>query len=876
MSAPLSFQHEMLLANAGSGKTYALTSRIIRLLLAGVSIDRIAALTFTRKSAGEFLDELLLRLADAASNSEKCAQLAASANRPELSAEDCCQLLAHIIEHFGCLGLGTIDSFFARIARQFPLESGLPEDFAIADTASLASARDRALAAAFARGTQDAASLEAMIEQCRQISRRNGERDVFGTLLHQVESLHQDYLDTPPGCTWGDANAIWKGKPPFADDIDLPQVIDAFEQIIHATAPELPDPAIANLEAGLAELRALEPGQAWSKDLQKFITQKLSSEPKSGHIQFDRKKTGWVELTAEVRAARARLVEALFGDALRQVLARAQGLYQFIGHYESVYAELVRDAGLVSFSDINAMLAERASDTGDLEALDWRTQVAYRIDQYFDHWLLDEFQDTSRSQWRILRTFLDEVLMDDAAQRSFFYVGDTKQAIYSWRGGDPTLFNEIFHHYSPAIEEAAPLTESWRSTKPIIEMVNTVFENVEAIQHELTLKDEALQGWQTGWNTHLVAEPLQEKVGFATWRALEKDPDDEASAQHMEVRRILEEVRPTEHDIECAVLLRKNNEAAELAAYLQTAGIPVAVEGKSNPCTDNPLGSAVLAALRAVAHPADSYAATIAAGYPCASAWGMSDLKHFRTQTLQRIAEEGYAITIQNWVELAELGTHTLIRPQHIKQESTTDREQSSQAKQTESFLTTRGEALLAAAETYDARNNSGEGIDGFIAFVESLEMQEAEATNAVRIMTVHQAKGLGFEMVITCGLDGRSGGGSTDELVLGPDPRTPEWGLILPRKDIAKADPLLNALVEKEAAESQLSELCNAYVALTRAKRALYVLSNSLGEKSKAKNFGRHLQLTLEENWSAGDPQWHKVAGASISPAPPPTSSAS
>ena len=73
MSLPVSFNHEMLVANAGSGKTFALTTRIIRLLLAGVSMDRIAALTFTRKSAGEFLDELLVRLSEAASDRKKLA-----------------------------------------------------------------------------------------------------------------------------------------------------------------------------------------------------------------------------------------------------------------------------------------------------------------------------------------------------------------------------------------------------------------------------------------------------------------------------------------------------------------------------------------------------------------------------------------------------------------------------------------------------------------------------------------------------------------------------------------------------------------------------------------------------------------------------------
>ena len=245
------FEHEMLVANAGSGKTYTLTTRIIRLLLAGVAMDRIAALTFTRKSAGEFLDELLLRIADAALDPDELAKLAGSTGQPELSSEDCCRLLEHIVAHFGKLGLSTIDSFFARIARQFPLESGLPEEFAIADSASLASARERALAACFTRGTDGDEALQAMIEQCRQISRQRGERNVFGMLLDQIESLHQRLLETPDDCTWGDADSIWKGEKPFADAPDLAPAIDHFENIVRAQNPELSEDGIAYLNENM-------------------------------------------------------------------------------------------------------------------------------------------------------------------------------------------------------------------------------------------------------------------------------------------------------------------------------------------------------------------------------------------------------------------------------------------------------------------------------------------------------------------------------------------------------------------------------------------------------------------------------------------------
>ena len=71
------------------------------------------------------------------------------------------------------------------------------------------------------------------------------------------------------------------------------------------------------------------------------------------------------------------------------------------------------------------------------------TGMNFRLDSSFDHWLLDEFRDTSRLQWQALRDLVDEIIQSDSGRRSFFYVGDTKQAIYSWRGGDPRLFDEV-------------------------------------------------------------------------------------------------------------------------------------------------------------------------------------------------------------------------------------------------------------------------------------------------------------------------------------------------------------------------------------------------------------------------------------------------
>lgn len=79
-----------------------------------------------------------------------------------------------------------------------------------------------------------------------------------------------------------------------------------------------------------------------------------------------------------------------------------------------------------------------------------RLLIDWRLDAKFDHWLLDEFQDTSYTQWTILRNLLDEAVQDAEHRRSLFYVGDVKQAIFAWREGDARLFRQIFEHYNQA------------------------------------------------------------------------------------------------------------------------------------------------------------------------------------------------------------------------------------------------------------------------------------------------------------------------------------------------------------------------------------------------------------------------------------------
>ena len=100
--------------------------------------------------------------------------------------------------------------------------------------------------------------------------------------------------------------------------------------------------------------------------------------------------------------------------------------------------------------------------------------LAYRLDGWFDHWLLDEFQDTSRSQWAALAPLVEEVWQESEGRRTLFYVGDVKQAIYGWRGGDAGLFTEVARGYETCLKDEK-LGRSYRSGEKILRAVERVF-----------------------------------------------------------------------------------------------------------------------------------------------------------------------------------------------------------------------------------------------------------------------------------------------------------------------------------------------------------------------------------------------------------------
>ena len=153
-----------------------------------------------------------------------------------------------------------------------------------------------------------------------------------------------------------------------------------------------------------------------------------------------------------------------------------------------------------------------------------------------------------------------------------------------------------------------------------------------------------------------------------------------------------------------------------------------------------------------------------------------------------------------------------------------------------DAYGTMRLEDLCQAAGEFD--RGQSRDVNAFIRFMDFYHLNAAPTDGVVRVMTVHQAKGLGFDVVICPDLQGRSMGSTgVIDVLIGDDPDTnqPEWLLQAPRKGVALYDPVLASEVRRVEHDSTFSELCVLYVALTRARRAMYIVSSFQGKTSKA-----------------------------------------
>ena len=477
-------------AHAGSGKTHVLAQRVIRLLLADTDPSCILALTFTKAAAANMATKVFSTLAgwvtldDAALADAITAvdERAPDARRLELAR----RLFARAVETPGGLKIQTIHAFCERILHLFPFEANVPARFSVLDD----TAAEELLARAQAETVVAAATASKGSEALERVIATVGE-DGFAALMKEAVGIRHVLRDL------GDADRIASlvraglaiGQDRTADveqeivqggisPAEWPRLIAALRHTNTAKSRTMADDLAAALGGAIAVQASAYRGILLTGKDQPFKDGYLVKAFRTDHPDLASRLDADRERVATLVDRLKRIETAERTHALA-VLAEA-----VIGRYE---AEKAR-RGLLDFDDLIA-----ATDT--MLASGTAAWVLYRLDQGIDHILVDEAQDTSAAQWRILDHLLQEFTAGAGAakrRRTIFVVGDPKQSIYSFQGASPAAFDAqqraIARRYQVLAGEdprrwrfeANTLTLSFRSTPEVLAAVDAVFETADA------------------------------------------------------------------------------------------------------------------------------------------------------------------------------------------------------------------------------------------------------------------------------------------------------------------------------------------------------------------------------------------------------------
>ena len=796
-------------ASAGSGKTFALAKRYIQLLInphlapEEIPISNILAITFTNKAAIEMKERILEFL--------KKMALGLSENEP--TRKKASGILDYLIRNYNFFQVQTIDSFINTILFSCAFKLNLSSGFRTRedhrqylayslDTLIDAADKDENLKNLFRNFLAHYLSID---NKTGWFPKQN--------ILSVSTSLYSHYNKYPGRFTVNEA-----------DSRDLPGIKKSILKTINDLNKNMP----AGVDGRF--LKFLNSFSEKNKD--GFSLDKISDFFKrqdvpmnKGYITPEETKKLWNSIKTDIR----RLCET-----------ESAALYNC---YIEIFDKILNNLEILSAKEDVLFLEELNKKVNGLfDSADFGVPELYsRLATNFKHFLIDEFQDTSRLQWENLFIMIEDALSQGG---SLFYVGDRKQAIYRFRGGSVSLFESVKTAFkdSNLIEE--PLNLNYRSQKEIVQFNNMVFSEANLNRFFVDT------GRQTGLSVSDVDEIAeifknsaqdykQDKPnGYVKLEFMDcRDKQEQRDILRPKVIALIKELNKTVPLKDIAILVRKNKEVELLTLWLIQEGIPVESEKTLN-IKENSFVKEIFSFLEFLNSPIDNLSfASFLLGDIFLKASGLerSQMQDFLFDLRDKSRKGAYLYTEFRtkfpaiWQEfIGEFFKNIDLIPLYELVISIFGKFNVMQ-----NFPEYQG-FFMRFLEIVKDQEREASGVSYFIEFFNNINMDDnmlyavVAESNSVKINTIHKAKGLEFSVVILPFMEINVK--PNKELIISDQENIRLFYL---KEKYADFSPFLAKFFKEQYIKSFIDELNNAYVALTRAKNELYIFISSKSENS-------------------------------------------
>ena len=855
-------------ACAGSGKTWLLVSRIVRLLLDGAQPSQILAITFTRKAAQEMQARLQEWLRDLAMKDEQWVRtFCAERGMATLSDEQVAlarSLYSTVLLAQPAITISTFHGWFMQVMQRAPLN---------ADVMHGSSLLERA-------GAEQDEAWEELLEQMRKqpdgVDAQHMQWLFDECGLHNTRKLLFNFIGKRAewwAYTQGGQitlQPILEQLRRYLDvDVEFDPVEDwgmcgISEESVFAFAYQLGKNGTDAQKANASELE-----RAWTDTAPEarfdvmwplLFTQK--NEPRK--IKATKSQDAHIVATAlSMLHDNMQMVRDILADqhAYHLNVAVLHCGVAFLDRYQALKAQKQQ----MDFSDLEWQLCHLLQQSEHAETMQ------YKLDSRYRHVLLDEFQDTNPLQWQILRAWFDAAVAVES-QPTVFVVGDPKQSIYRFRRADARLFG-VAREYLQEHFKAETLGNSLtrRNSQPVVDAVNAVFreqpDGFEFVEH---------QTHQTELPGHVLVLPLAvaeqnesvvEEDEALTLRDPLTTPREEAEdgARHLEAVQFAEQLqtivsdwsvsdegitrRATYGDI--MVLVRTRTHLAVYEEALRAKHIPF-ISSRRGGLLDTLEAEDVQALLMFLITPfADLALAQVLRTpiFACSDADLMSLVTGEETswwQRLQQLLEPSHALQrahqlLSRWLALADkLPVHDLLDRIYFEGDVIA-RYSAVLPPEMRAKVTANLHAFMEIALSVDAGRYPS--LPRFLQELRELRDSNDDAPNegklgtagdAVRIYTVHESKGLEASIVWLLDANTEKKNRDGNDVLLAWSPHEERPAHFSLYTDQASRGKKRAPLFEQDAAQQGREEMNLLYVAMTRAQQALIVSGNQGAKETK------------------------------------------